>query len=80
MENFKSIYLGKCKELLIEPNACVLAALNGKSKDGKHPHRLDLSGQAIPLKACSALAAALSQDVVFTHLILADAFLGDDGK
>ncbi|KAI8930191.1 hypothetical protein BC831DRAFT_547078 [Entophlyctis helioformis] len=40
---------------------------------------LDLSGQSVPLKACSAVAAALANDVFFSRLVLADAFLGDDG-
>ncbi|KAH9250831.1 hypothetical protein BASA81_011341 [Batrachochytrium salamandrivorans] len=40
---------------------------------------LNLSGQSIPFKAASALAAALATDCFFTRIVLADAFLGDDG-
>nr|KAJ3422966.1 Leucine-rich repeat-containing protein 45 [Polyrhizophydium stewartii] len=41
--------------------------------------KLDLSGQSVPLKACTALSLALADDCFFTRIVLADAFLGDDG-
>jgi len=81
MENFKSNYLSKCAELSIEPISLVVNIL----KDHEHQtsttlkETLDLSGISISLKACSALSSALSVDIYFTKLILADAFLGDDG-
>ena len=84
MQVFKSEYLTKCKELHVEPNSTVLETLNktqdSSSQNNKSSfYKLDLSGQAMNLKACSALASALTNDVVFTKVILSDAFIGDDG-
>ena len=42
--------------------------------------KLDLSGQSISVKEMTAIAHALNKDVIFTKLIFADAFIGDDGK
>ena len=91
METFKSTYLNKCAELSIEPMNSVLNILvkqrqkqEENEKQGKQisslSEKLDLSGHSISIKSCSALASALAQDTFFTRLVLADAFLGDDGK
>jgi hypothetical protein len=45
-----------------------------------HPTELLLSSQPLGFKGIKALCAALQPDVVFTRLVLADAFLGDEGE
>ncbi|KAI9139997.1 hypothetical protein BKA69DRAFT_1039607 [Paraphysoderma sedebokerense] len=96
METFRSKYLARCKELLIDPSTVVLEQsafiskppCHSRSNSGDHdvdlhgrtkyPDTIDLSGHNVTLKAASALASALSEDVVFTKIILQDAFMGDD--
>ena len=81
MESFKSQYLSQCRDAHIEPNATILSTIQRK-KDASSSsafHKLDLTGQALPLKQCAILGDCLSKDVVFTKLVLADAFVGDDG-
>jgi hypothetical protein len=85
MENFKSKYLTRCAELAISPTAELLNIFkryeqdSDASSDDPYRETLNLSGISIPLKACTALAAALSDNAFFTKIILSDAFLGDDG-
>lgn len=85
MESFNERYVSKCAELGIEPMPTVLKAVTTSKKNmeegtpAKFFESLDLSSQSIPLKACLALSNAISDDCFFTRLILADAFLGDDG-
>ncbi|KAJ8326783.1 hypothetical protein QVD99_005432 [Batrachochytrium dendrobatidis] len=57
----------------------ITTTLSPKRQKSHLVETLNLSGQSIPLKAGSALASALSDDCFFTRLVLADAFLGDDG-
>lgn len=84
MEQFKSNYLRKCTELSVEPITLILNLFSEREKhEGNDFHQsetLDLSGVSISLKACTALSAALADNQYFTKLILADAFLGDDGR
>jgi hypothetical protein len=81
MEIFKSNYLAKCKDLNIDTNATIMETIyKYNANESKSAFvSLDLSGQAINFKSCSALAFALTGDVVFSKLILSDAFIGDDG-
>jgi hypothetical protein len=66
---FEQSYLDKCSELGIEP---LKIDINSPT--------LNLSGTSLSLKSCAALCSALAGDSVpFTKIILADAFLGDDG-
>jgi hypothetical protein len=90
MSSFKSDYLNKCKELNIEPSTSVIETLKqiqNNSPNSTHNnaskssfYTLDISGQALDVKAITPLAYAFSQDVIFTKLILSDSFIGDDGK
>ena len=85
MEDFKSKYLTRCAELAISPTTELLNIIKRYEQESESsaedPFRetLNLSGISIPLKACTALASALSDNAFFTKIILSDTFLGDDG-
>jgi Leucine Rich repeat len=83
MEQFKSTYLSKCAEISVEPLILLLNIFTDYENRDKNTkmssETLDLSGISISIKACTSLAAALSDNQFFTKLILADCFLGDDG-
>ena len=84
MEQFKTCYHERCAELAIEPlthveNAIREMELLGKEDDVKLPPTLNLSSISLSLKSCDALAFAIKDSQYFTRLVLADAFLGDDG-
>lgn len=84
MESFRAAYLQKCSELSIEPHRALTELLIKNRSHTSHASLrtagiLDLHGQSLSLKECAALAAALSNDVVFTKVNLADTFLGDEG-
>ncbi|TPX59880.1 hypothetical protein PhCBS80983_g02141 [Powellomyces hirtus] len=78
-ENFKHNYLLKCAELCIEPHRALTEVLNKHAAGSWSSFdTLDLRGQTATVKDCAALAAALSNDVLFTKINLADSFLDDD--
>ena len=77
MDSFKLHYQDSCSQLDTEPIKSIIDFLSEK-KD-KASSTLNLSGLSIPLKPCTALANTLATDGFFTKIILADAFLGDDG-
>lgn len=89
MDVFKTTYLSRCADLGIDPLRAITEALrpwttapgdgSPRQKSQDASRKLDLTGQSMSVKACTALAAGLADDVVFTHVVLADAFLGDDG-
>lgn len=60
------------------PEINTLLALKSSSS-GLKSATLNLSGNSISLKSASQLAKELCKDCAFTQIILADAFLGDDG-
>jgi Ran GTPase-activating protein (RanGAP) involved in mRNA processing and transport len=82
MNDFEHIYVEQSAALSVEPLKTILDGIK-EAKKGKETTKntvtLNLSGISIPLKACTALAQALTKDETFTRLILADAFLGDEG-
>lgn len=80
MEDFKTKYLSRCSELSISPVTELLNIFN-RIEDETDPLKetLNMSGVSLPLKACTALASALSDNSFFTRIVLSDAFLGDDG-
>jgi hypothetical protein len=80
MQAFQVNYLAKCSELSVEPLPAILSIFKGSGSDPYHlAEILDLSGISLSIKACSALSFALLDSSYFTKIILADAFLGDDG-
>ncbi|KAI8804314.1 hypothetical protein BJ742DRAFT_872004 [Cladochytrium replicatum] len=89
MDAFRTRYLAKCAELGIEPLRCILDSLllrdNSSSiKDlsgskTRTAATIDVRGQALSVKACTALAAGIAEDAIFERYMLGDAFLGDDG-
>ncbi|KAI8815216.1 hypothetical protein BJ742DRAFT_8938 [Cladochytrium replicatum] len=72
----------------MEPLRCILNCflLSGGSSSIRDVSRtktrsagtIDVRGQAQSVKACTALAAGISEDVIFERYMLGDAFLGDD--
>ncbi|KAI8901525.1 hypothetical protein BC833DRAFT_617561 [Globomyces pollinis-pini] len=81
MEQFKSAYFGKCKELSIEPLTALVNRIDTYNEEDPKgvTETLDLSGQSISIKSAAALSTAIAESPIFTSLILADCFLGDDG-
>lgn len=84
MDTFRENYLESCNDLNVEPNHTILEKLQIRAlqdgNDGRiYPDTLNLSGISLSAKTVTALAAAIKDDVVFTRLNVADAFLGDDG-
>lgn len=85
MQQFREEYLAKCADLSIQPLATVMNTLEeyeNSSLDEQSKtvlETLNLSSLSLSVKACAALSSALSNNSFFTKLILADAFLGDDG-
>lgn len=82
MEDFQIVYLSRCAELAINPATELLNIFKKyEDSDKSDPYKdtLNLSGISIPLKSCTALAAALSNNNFFTKIIVSDSFLGDDG-
>lgn len=80
--DFEHQYLEKCAELSIDPQNSILDSIieAGKiSKASNNPQTLNLSGLSLSLKSSTALSHALAKDTNFTRVILADAFLGDEG-
>lgn len=88
MQQFQQAYLQNCAELSIEPQTSIINIIQERLKQDEGNKNtivkkafeiLDLSGQSLTLKSCSALASALTDNNFFTKVVLADAFLGDDG-
>jgi hypothetical protein len=80
MQQFKEVYFERCAEYDIEPIPLVRKLLETRQENVTVMEQaLDLSGISLSLKASSAISAALINNEFFTKLIIADAFLGDDG-
>ncbi|KAI8820846.1 uncharacterized protein EV422DRAFT_530436 [Fimicolochytrium jonesii] len=86
MDAFKHAYLAKCSELAIDPHRALTDLLLSNRPLAPASDRvtttaktIDLRGQSLTLKECAALSTALSHDVYFSRVILADTFLNDEG-
>jgi Ran GTPase-activating protein (RanGAP) involved in mRNA processing and transport len=82
MNDFEHLYVQKCAELSIDPLKAILDNIKEAKNAGnisKNPSTLNLSGLSVPLKSCTALSHSLATNDTIKRLILADAFLGDEG-
>ncbi|XP_067914277.1 leucine-rich repeat-containing protein 45 [Heterodontus francisci] len=78
MDDFKRTYLCLCKEACIEPQECILNQLHDVC-DGNSRKRLDLSTQSLSVDTCAVLGKALTNDIVFTEILLCDCMLNEEG-
>lgn len=76
-------FISKSEQLQIEPSHSIIQTL--KDIHDKNPNAtvteqtLNLTGHSLSSKICACLGNALKDDMVFSRIIMADAFLGDDG-
>ncbi|XP_069807895.1 leucine-rich repeat-containing protein 45 [Dendropsophus ebraccatus] len=78
MDEHKRLYTRLCHEKGAEPQDAVLKALQGmKESSGKE--KLDLSAQNLSIESCQVLGPLLQNDVTFSHVILSDCMLSEDG-
>ena len=90
IQAFRDSYTEKCSLLSIEPlldvinslaqyDASLAQAQTPETPDNLKEATLNLSGLSISLVQARALAHSLSTTPIHTRVILADAFLNDDG-
>ena len=81
MDQFETRYLQRCAQLSIQPLNAVLNTINQYQQFPPKPEQsvLNLSSISISLKQIDAISTALGEFQVFNSVVIADAFLGDDG-
>ncbi|XP_056405894.1 leucine-rich repeat-containing protein 45 [Hyla sarda] len=78
MEELKRLYVRLCQEKGAEPQDAVLKELQAmRESSGKG--KLDLSTQNLSIESCQVLGLLLQNDVTFSHVILSDCMLSEDG-
>lgn len=78
MEDFRRTYLRLCKESGLEPQESVLNQLHDVRAAGDST-RLDLATQSLSVDTCAVLGRVLSNDVLFTEVVLSDCMLSEEG-
>ncbi|XP_033894361.3 leucine-rich repeat-containing protein 45 [Acipenser ruthenus] len=78
MEDFRRTYLRLCKESGLEPHESVLNQLHNVRAAGDST-RLDLATQSLSVDTCAVLGRVLSNDVLFTEVVLSDCMLSEEG-
>ncbi|KAM9296090.1 leucine-rich repeat-containing protein 45 [Gastrophryne carolinensis] len=78
MEELRGLYIRLCQEKGSEPQEAVLRELQELRQSGRRG-RLDLSSQSLSLESCQVLGLLLENDVTFTHVILSDCMLSEEG-
>ncbi|KAK6478275.1 leucine-rich repeat-containing protein 45-like [Huso huso] len=78
MEDFRRTYLRLCKESGLEPHESVLNQLHDVRAAGDST-RLDLATQSLSVDTCAVLGRVLSNDVLFTEVVLSDCMLSEEG-
>lgn len=78
MDELKRLYIRLCQEKGADPQEAVLKELQGmKESSGKG--KLDLSTQNLSIESCQVLGLLLRNDVTYSHVILSDCMLSEDG-
>ncbi|XP_075702917.1 leucine-rich repeat-containing protein 45 [Rhinoderma darwinii] len=78
MDELKRLYIRLCQEKGSDPQDGVLKELQGmRESSGKE--KLDLSTQNISIESCQVLGLLLQNDVTFSHVVLSDCMLSEDG-
>lgn len=78
MEDFRRTYLRLCKESGLEPQESILNQLHDVRAAGDST-RLDLATQSLSVDTCAVLGRVLSNDVLFTEVMLSDCMLSEEG-
>ncbi|KAM8945377.1 leucine-rich repeat-containing protein 45 isoform 2-T2 [Pelodytes ibericus] len=78
MDELKRSYVRLCREKGSEPQEAVLRQLQDL-KDTAGRGILDLSAQSLSVESCEVLGVLLQNDVTFTHVVLSDCMLNEDG-
>ncbi|KAK1162242.1 leucine-rich repeat-containing protein 45-like [Acipenser oxyrinchus oxyrinchus] len=78
MEDFRKTYLHLCKESGLEPQESVLTQLHDV-RAAEDSARLDLAMQSLSVDTCAVLGRVLSNDVLFTEVVLSDCMLSEEG-
>ncbi|MGH0189312.1 UNVERIFIED_CONTAM: hypothetical protein FKN15_034690 [Acipenser sinensis] len=78
MEDFRRTYLRLCKESGLEPQESVLNQFHDVRAAGDSA-RLDLTMQSLSVDTCAVLGRVLSNDVLFTEVVLSDCMLSEEG-
>ncbi|KAG8446381.1 hypothetical protein GDO86_014004 [Hymenochirus boettgeri] len=78
MDEFRKLYVHLCQERGAEPQESVLRELQEMKETTKRGH-LDLSTQSLSMESCEVLGLLLQNDVTFTHMLLSDCMISDNG-
>ncbi|KAM4034199.1 leucine-rich repeat-containing protein 45 [Anomaloglossus baeobatrachus] len=78
MDELKRLYIRLCQEKGADPQDAVLKELQ-KIKDSCGKEKLDLSTQNLSMESCQVLGLLLQNDVTFSHVVLSDCMLSEDG-
>lgn len=78
MDELRRMYIQICQEKGSEPQDAVLRELQ-EHREASARVRLDLSTQILSLESCQVLGLLLENDVTFTHVILSDCMLSEEG-
>ncbi|XP_044153616.1 leucine-rich repeat-containing protein 45 [Bufo gargarizans] len=78
MDDLKRLYTRLCQEKGAEPQDTVLKELQ-KMKESSGKGKLDFSTQNLSLESCQVLGLLLQTDVTFSHVVLSDCMLSEDG-
>ncbi|XP_073444226.1 leucine-rich repeat-containing protein 45 isoform X1 [Dendrobates tinctorius] len=78
MDELKRLYIMLCQEKGAEPQDAILKELQ-KMKESCGQGKLDLSTQNLSMESCQVLGLLLQNDVTFSHVLLSDCMLSEDG-
>ncbi|XP_063817298.1 leucine-rich repeat-containing protein 45 [Pseudophryne corroboree] len=78
MDELKRLYIRMCQEKGSDPQEAVLRELQ-EMRETSGKGKLDLSTQSLSMESCQVLGLLLQDDVTFSHVILSDCMLSEEG-
>ncbi|XP_075072889.1 leucine-rich repeat-containing protein 45 [Mixophyes fleayi] len=78
MDELKRLYIRMCQEKGSDPQDAVLKELQ-EMRETSGKGKLDLSTQSLSMESCQVLGLLLRNDVTFSHVILSDCMLSEEG-
>ncbi|XP_077107524.1 leucine-rich repeat-containing protein 45 [Ranitomeya variabilis] len=78
MDEMKRLYMMLCQEKGAQPQDAILKELQ-KMKESCGQGKLDFSTQNLSMESCQVLGLLLQNDVTFSHVLLSDCMLSEDG-
>ncbi|CAJ0958981.1 unnamed protein product [Ranitomeya imitator] len=78
MDELKRLYIMLCQEKGAQPQDAILKELQ-KMKESCGQGKLDFSTQNLSMESCQVLGLLLQDDVTFSHVLLSDCMLSEDG-